>query len=64
MPLRKNSPTVMSTALAVISTKSLSGAILSGFIYQQFGLVSCLILSTLLIAASGVFAGRLTAQTD
>ena len=42
----------------------LLGTILSGVIYQQFGLVSCLILSTLLIAASGVFAGRLTAQTD
>ena len=42
----------------------LLGTILSGVVYQQFGLVSCLILSALLIAASGIVAGRLPAQTD
>lgn len=42
----------------------LLGTILSGVVYQQFGLVCCLILSALLIAASGIVAGRLPAQTD
>jgi predicted MFS family arabinose efflux permease len=42
----------------------LLGTILSGVVYQQFGLASCLIISALLVAASGIVAGRLPAQTD
>ena len=42
----------------------LMGTILSGLIYQQYGLISCLLMSALMIAISGIIARQLPAQTD
>lgn len=41
----------------------LLGTLLSGLIYQQFGLVSCLLMSSLLIAASALLARGLESQS-
>jgi predicted MFS family arabinose efflux permease len=42
----------------------LLGTILSGLIYQQYGLTSCLLMSALMIAASGLIARQLPAPAD
>ena len=42
----------------------LLGTILSGLIYQQYGLTSCLLMSALMIAASGLVARQLPAPAD
>jgi len=42
----------------------LLGTILSGLIYQQYGLTSCLLMSALMIAASGLIARQLPATAD
>ena len=42
----------------------LLGTILSGLIYQQYGLTSCLLMSALMIAASGLIARQLPAPVD
>ena len=42
----------------------LLGTILSGLIYQQYGLISCLLMSAMMIAISGIIAGQLPRQTD
>jgi predicted MFS family arabinose efflux permease len=42
----------------------LLGTILSGLIYQQYGLTSCLLMSALMIAASGLVAEQLPAPAD
>lgn len=42
----------------------LMGTILSGFIYQQYGLASCLGMSALMVAASAMVAKQLPAQTN
>ena len=42
----------------------LLGTILSGLIYQQYGLPSCLLMSALMIAASGLIARQLPAPAD
>ena len=42
----------------------LLGTILSGLIYQQYGLTSCLLMSALMIAASGLIARPLPAPAD
>ena len=42
----------------------LLGTILSGLIYQQYGLTSCLLMSALMIAASGLIARQLPTPAD
>lgn len=42
----------------------LLGTILSGLIYQQYGLTSCLLMSALMIAASGLIARQLPVPAD
>jgi len=42
----------------------LLGTILSGLIYQQYGLISCLLMSAMMIAISGIIARQLPRQTD
>jgi predicted MFS family arabinose efflux permease len=42
----------------------LLGTILSGLIYQQYGLTCCLLMSALMIAASGLVARQLPAPAD
>jgi len=42
----------------------LLGTILSGLIYQQYGLTSCLLMSALMIAASGLVARQLPSPAD
>ena len=42
----------------------LLGTILSGLIYQYSGLASCLLMSALMIVASGLVARQLPAPTD
>ena len=42
----------------------LLGTILSGLIYQQYGLTSCLLMSALMIAVSGLIARQLPATAD
>ena len=42
----------------------LLGTILSGLIYQQYGLISCLLMSAMMIAISGIIARQLPTQTD